>query len=86
MSATLRVSVDRRRALAVPRSAVLLLGGYHFVFVQLDDANAHARFARVPVDVDDESALSDAWVVIRHGVEPGQRVVASGAEPLSQML
>jgi cobalt-zinc-cadmium efflux system membrane fusion protein len=86
MFATMRVSVDRRRALAVPRSAVLRLGGYHFVFVQLDDVNGHARFARVPVDVDDQGLLSDAWVVIKHGVEPGQKVVASGAEPLTQML
>jgi len=86
MFATLRVSVDRRSALAIPRSAVLRLGDYHVVFVQLDDGNEGVRFARVPVDIDDQGTASDAWVVVQHGVAAGQRVVARGAGLLSQML
>jgi membrane fusion protein, heavy metal efflux system len=86
MLATLRVTVDTRDATAVPRSAVLRLGGYDFVFIQRDDAGGRVRFARVPVDVDDQGSPSDAWVAVRHGVEPGQRVVAGGTEPLTQML
>jgi cobalt-zinc-cadmium efflux system membrane fusion protein len=84
MFATMRVSVDQRRALAVPRSALLRLGEYRVVFVQLDDGNMRQRFARVPVDVDE--GVSGAWVEVKHGIEPGQRVVVRGAEPLSQML
>jgi cobalt-zinc-cadmium efflux system membrane fusion protein len=86
MFATLRVSIDQRRALAVPRSSVFRLGDYHVVFVQVDDGGAQARFARIPVDIDDDGSPSNPWVVVQHGIEPGQKVVARGAEQLAQML
>ncbi len=84
MYATVRVSVDRRRALAIPRSALLRLGEYKVVFVEVGRDNARVRFARVPVDVDEGEA--SPWLEVRHGVEPGQRVVFSGAILLSQRL
>jgi cobalt-zinc-cadmium efflux system membrane fusion protein len=84
MFATLRISVDRRRALAVPRSAVLQLGGYGVVFLQTDEGNTRQRFLRVPVDV--ELDAPGDWIEVRHGIQAGQRVVARGADSLSQML
>jgi cobalt-zinc-cadmium efflux system membrane fusion protein len=86
MFATMRITVERRRApVAVPRSAVLRLGEYRVVFVRVDDGNTRLRFARVPVEVDAQGT-SDTWVEIRHGLETGQRVVVRGAEQLSQLL
>jgi cobalt-zinc-cadmium efflux system membrane fusion protein len=84
MLATMRISVDRRRALAVPRSAVLQLGGYGVVFLQTDEENTRHRFLRIPVDV--ELDPPGDWIEVRHGVQAGQRVVARGAESLAQML
>jgi cobalt-zinc-cadmium efflux system membrane fusion protein len=84
MFATVRISVDRRRALAVPRSAVLHLGEYGVVFLQTDEGDARQRFLRVPVDVD--QAVAGDWIEVRHGVEAGQRVVSRGAEALAQLL
>jgi cobalt-zinc-cadmium efflux system membrane fusion protein len=84
MYATVQISVDQKRALAVPRAALLRLGEYKVVFVQLDDSDGRAKFARVPVDVDEGE--SSPWLEVKHGLEPGERVVTSGAILLSQRL
>ncbi len=84
MYATARISVDRKRALAVPRSALLRLGEYQVAFVEVGQEGSYYRFARIPIDVDEGEA--SAWLEVKHGIEVGQRVVVSGAILLSQRL
>jgi cobalt-zinc-cadmium efflux system membrane fusion protein len=84
MYATVQISVDQKRALAIPRNALLRLGEYKVVFTQLGESEGRVRFARVPVDVDEGE--SSPWLEVKHGLEPGQRVVINGAILLSSML
>ncbi len=89
MYATVQISVDREKALAIPRNALLRLGDDKVVFVQLGEADAtgssgHVRFQRVAVDVDEGE--SSPWLVVRKGLQAGQTVVVSGAILLSQKL
>jgi cobalt-zinc-cadmium efflux system membrane fusion protein len=84
MYATVRVSVDERRALAIPREAVQRLGDYKLVFVQLGEEDGHVAFERLPVDIDERA--SSQWLEVKHGLEAGQRVVVAGAAALAQRL
>jgi cobalt-zinc-cadmium efflux system membrane fusion protein len=84
MYATVQISVDRKKALAIPRNALLRLGEYKVVFTQVGESDGRVRFARVPVDVDEGE--SSPWLEVKHGLEAGQRVVVSGAILLSSML
>ena len=84
MYATVRVSVDERRALAIPRNAVQALGDYKLTFVELGESDGHVAFERIPVDVDDRAA--SAWLEVKHGLEAGQKVVTAGAAALAQRL
>jgi cobalt-zinc-cadmium efflux system membrane fusion protein len=84
MYATTRISVDRKRTLAIPRTALLRLGEYKVVFVEVGRDDSRVRFARVPVDVDEGEAST--LLEVKHGIEPGQRIVVSGAILLSQRL
>jgi|HubBroStandDraft_6_1064221.scaffolds.fasta_scaffold56438_3 cobalt-zinc-cadmium efflux system membrane fusion protein len=84
MYATARVSVDRKKVLAIPRSALLRLGEYKVVFVEVGRDESRVRFGRVPVDVDESEA--SPWLEVKHGIEAGQPVVVSGAVLLSQRL
>jgi cobalt-zinc-cadmium efflux system membrane fusion protein len=84
MYATVRISVEQKRALAIPRSALLRLGEYKVVFVEVAEGDSRVQFARIPVDVDEGEG--SPWLEVKHGIEPGQRVVVSGAILLSQRL
>ncbi len=84
MYATVQVSVDQKRALAIPRSALLRLGEYKVVFIEVGEGQGQLRFERVPVEVDEGE--SSTWLEITHGLEPGQKVVVAGAILLSQKL
>jgi cobalt-zinc-cadmium efflux system membrane fusion protein len=84
MYATVRISVDQKHALAIPRDALLRLGEYKVVFVQVGESEGRVRFERVPVDVDEGE--SSPWLEVKHGLEAGQRVVVGGAILLSQKL
>jgi cobalt-zinc-cadmium efflux system membrane fusion protein len=85
MYATIRVSVDERRALAIPREALQRLGDYKLVFVQVGgESDGHVAFERLPVDVDERP--SSPWLEVKHGLEAGQRVVVSGATSIAQRL
>jgi cobalt-zinc-cadmium efflux system membrane fusion protein len=84
MYATMQISVDQKRALAIPRNALLRLGEYKVVFVQVGDDPGRVRFRRVPVDVDEGEA--SPWLEVKHGLESGQKVVVNGAILLSQKL
>ena len=83
MYGTVYIKVDQRKALAIPRSAILRLGDQRVVFVQTGEADGKTRFERMPVDVDEFS--SDNWLPIKHGLEKGQKVVTKGAVLLSEM-
>jgi cobalt-zinc-cadmium efflux system membrane fusion protein len=84
MYATVEISVNQKRVLAIPRSALLQLGEYQVVFVEIGASGGYVRFARIPVDVD--ARESSTWAEVKHGLEPGQQVVTSGADLLSQKL
>jgi membrane fusion protein, heavy metal efflux system len=84
MYATVRISVDQRRALAIPRDALLRLGEYTVVFIPVGESAGGVQFERVPVDVDEGE--SSPWLEVKHGLEAGQKVVVSGAILLSQKL
>jgi cobalt-zinc-cadmium efflux system membrane fusion protein len=84
MYATARISVDQKMALAIPRPALLRLGDYRVVFVQVGDSDGIAKFARLPVDVDEGE--SSPWLEVKHGLEIGQKIVTSGSVLLSQKL
>jgi cobalt-zinc-cadmium efflux system membrane fusion protein len=84
MYSAVQISVDQKKALAIPRSALVRLGEYKVVFVQVGDADGKIRFERLPVDVDDSQ--TGPWVPVLHGVEVGQKVVVNGGAALSQRL
>ncbi len=84
MYATVQISVDQKKAIAIPRNALLRLGDDKVVFTQIGDSDGKVRFQRVAVDVDEGE--SSAWLEVKHGLQPGQKIVTSGAILLSAML
>lgn len=84
MYATVRVAVDEKKALAIPRAALVQMGEYTVVFVQVGEADGHVTFERLPVDVDDREG--SPWLEVKHGLDAGQKVVTNGAAFLSQKL
>ena len=85
MYASVALAVDRQRALALPRSALLHLGDQTMVFVELGKApDGRVRFERRPIAVSEEMG-GDFLPVIR-GLDAGERVVTQGAVVLSGML
>lgn len=85
MYATAALAVDRQRALALPRSAILRLGDQTMVFVEMGKApDGRTRYERRPVSISEEMG-GDYLPVIR-GIAAGERVVTVGAVLLSGML
>jgi cobalt-zinc-cadmium efflux system membrane fusion protein len=84
MYATMEISVDQKRAVAIPRNALLRLGDSKVVFTQVGEGGGYLQFAKAPVDVDEGE--SSPWLEVRHGLTGGQKVVVSGAILLSSML
>jgi cobalt-zinc-cadmium efflux system membrane fusion protein len=85
MYASVHLTVPGRKALAVPRSAVLRQGDQTVVLVHTGAAPDGAlKLERRPVDVDDEG--SDEALEIRHGLQEGDEVVTSGAILVLGML
>jgi cobalt-zinc-cadmium efflux system membrane fusion protein len=84
MYATVQISVDQKKALAIPRNALLRLGEYKVVFIQVGDEAGRVRFERVPVEVDEGE--SSQWLEVKHGLDAGQKIVVNGAILLSQKL
>ena len=84
MYATVSVETPARKALAVPRSAVVHVGEERVVFVQVGATeNGLLRFQRRRVLL--EEAENDP-VQVKGGLAPGEPVVVSGALLLSGML
>jgi cobalt-zinc-cadmium efflux system membrane fusion protein len=84
MYTSVAISVDQRKAVAIPRTAIVHLGEYKVVFVQVGEADGKVHFQRLPIDVDENQV--NAFVAVKHGVRMGQRVVANGADALLQKL
>jgi len=84
MYATVQISVDRKKAVAIPRNALLRLGDRKVVFTQVGASDGRVQFLRVPVDVDE--GQSSPWLEVKDGLGVGQTVVVSGAILLSSML
>jgi cobalt-zinc-cadmium efflux system membrane fusion protein len=84
MYATVRVSVDEKHALAIAREALVRMGEYTVVFVEVGEADGHVSFERLPVDVDEREA--SPWLEVKHGLDAGQKVVTTGTAFLSQKL
>jgi cobalt-zinc-cadmium efflux system membrane fusion protein len=84
MYSTVRIAVDEKKGLAIPRSALLHLGEYKVVFARVGESDGYVRFERLPVDVDERE--SSTWIEVKHGLDPGKPVVVSGGEFLSQRL
>lgn len=84
MYATVQIAVAQKRALAIPRDAVVRLGDYSVVFLQRGEGEGRVKFERWPVDVED--IASSAWVEVKHGLSPDQRLVVRGAAQVSQKL
>jgi cobalt-zinc-cadmium efflux system membrane fusion protein len=77
MYATLYIAVDERKAIAIPRSALLRLGEQTAVFVEKGKStDGRHVFARVPVTVDEGEGSK--WVPLLHGPERGARIVTEG--------
>ncbi len=86
MYATVSISVAERKALAIPRSAMLRLGDQTVVFVQLAGAspNGLIRFERRPVAVDEDEGGD--YMPVTHGLERGEKIVVNGAILLAGMI
>ena len=77
MYATLYIAVDERKAVAIPRNALLRLGETTAVFVEKGKSPDGRRiFARVPVTVDE--AEGGKWLPLTHGPEHGAKIVTEG--------
>lgn len=86
MFATVKISVDVKKAIAIPRSAVLRFGDQTVVFLDRgpDKATHMERFERLPVSADEGE--SSVWLTVDHGLERGDMIVTAGAILLSSML
>jgi cobalt-zinc-cadmium efflux system membrane fusion protein len=84
MYATVQISVDQEKALAIPRNALLRLDDATVVFVEVGETNGRVRFQQVHIDVDEGEA--SPWLVVRTGLQAGQKIVVKGAILLSQKV
>ena len=85
MYATVAVSVDQRKALAIPRKALIRLGDQTVVFVESGTTpDGKHKFDRLPVSVDEQEG--SAWLPVQHGLNKGDRIVTDGAILISGMM
>lgn len=84
MYATVQISVDQKKALAIPRNSLLRLGDQKIVFIQFAEDGGFVKFRRVPVDVDEGE--SSQWLEVKKGLQAGQKIVTAGAILLAANL
>jgi cobalt-zinc-cadmium efflux system membrane fusion protein len=85
MYASVTIATDERRALAIPRSAILRLANQTMVFVHTGSTpQGLLRFERRPVAVDADAG--GEYVPLRRGLQAGEKIVTSGSILLSGML
>lgn len=77
MYATLFISVEERKTLAIPRSALFRVGAQTVVFVEKGKSpDGRRAFSRVPVQVDE--AEGGKWIPLPRGLEKGAEIVVEG--------
>jgi membrane fusion protein, heavy metal efflux system len=85
MYATISISVEEKKALALPKGAVLRLGDQTVVFVQSGTTpDGKLKFERAPVKVDEGEGSQ--WLPVEHGLDKGAKVVTQGAILLAGMI
>jgi cobalt-zinc-cadmium efflux system membrane fusion protein len=84
MYTTVEISVDQRKAVAIPRTAMVRMGDYNIIFVKTGESGGQMQFERLPVEVSESPSAQ--FLAVKHGVESGQQIVVSGAEALSKKL
>jgi cobalt-zinc-cadmium efflux system membrane fusion protein len=85
MYATVSISVDARKALAIPRTALLRLGDQNVVFVQVGKTpDGLLKFERRPIAVDEEEGGD--YLPVTHGLSDGEPIVTSGGILLLGMI
>jgi membrane fusion protein, heavy metal efflux system len=85
MYATATISVASRKALALPKTAILHLGDQTVVFIDRGASpDGKHHFERVPIAVDE--ALGGRWLPVLHGLELGDNVVTQGADSLQSKM
>jgi multidrug efflux pump subunit AcrA (membrane-fusion protein) len=85
MYATVAISVEARKDLALPKGSVLRYGDETIVFVERGMTDTgKLRLVRVPVVVDEGE--SNNWLPVSKGIEKGTRVVTHGAVLLLGLL
>ena len=83
MYATLFISVEERKALAIPRASLVRLGEQTAVFIDKGksaDGSKHV-FAKIPITIDETEG--GKWLPITHGIEKGTNIVTEGGVLLS---
>ncbi len=85
MYATVAVSVEERKALAIPRDALFRLGDQTVVFQEsgMTPEGKH-KFERLPVAVDEQEG--SPWLPVQHGLNKGDIIVTKGASLISGMM
>lgn len=82
MYATLFISVEERKVLAIPRTALLRLGEQLAVFVEKGRApDGRHAYVRTPVTVDETEG--GKWLPLTHGIDKGTPIVVEGGILLS---
>jgi cobalt-zinc-cadmium efflux system membrane fusion protein len=85
MYATAAISVAERRALAIPRDAMLRIGDQTIVFVEIGaESDGRVLYERRPITVDEEEGGD--FLPVTRGLAKGDRIVTQGAVLLSGML
>jgi len=84
MYATVELSVDQKKSIAIPRNSLMRLGDSKVVFIETSEDAALVKFQRVAVDVDEGE--SSPWLEVKHGLDAGQKIVTSGAILLAANL
>ena len=77
---------EKKSALVVPKSAEIISGPLHFVFLEIESEDPKkgtpAKYQKHDID---PGLTNDLFVEVKDGVFPGDRVVAQGAYSLTQL-
>jgi cobalt-zinc-cadmium efflux system membrane fusion protein len=85
MYATISMSVEARRELAIPKGSAIRLGDKTFVYVERGKtSDGRLTFQSLPVDIDEGEG--GKWLPISKGLVAGDHVVTAGTVLLSGMM
>jgi cobalt-zinc-cadmium efflux system membrane fusion protein len=85
MYATVSISVEARKELAIPKGSAIRLGEKTLVYVQRGNSpDGRLRFDSLPVSIDEGEG--GHWLPVSKGLTAGDKVVTSGTVLLSGMM